>query len=54
MPTKQFLKAEELSPALFDRPYLAVPKDDVQAKALSIIRKALAQTNTLGIGENRL
>ena len=29
----------------------AVPKDDVQAKALSIMRKALAQTNTLGIGE---
>jgi DNA end-binding protein Ku len=27
------------------------PKDEVQAKALSIMRKALAQTNTLGIGE---
>ena len=51
MPIRQFIKAEELSPGLFDRPYFVVPKDDVQAKALSIMRKALAQTNTLGIGE---
>lgn len=27
------------------------PKDNVQAKALSIMRKALAQMNKLGIGE---
>jgi DNA end-binding protein Ku len=51
MPIRQFIKAEELSPGPFDRPYFVVPKDDVQAKALSIMRKALAQTNTLGIGE---
>jgi DNA end-binding protein Ku len=51
MQIRQFVKAEELSPALFDRPYFVAPKDDVQAKALSIMRKALAQTNTLGIGE---
>jgi DNA end-binding protein Ku len=48
---KQFIKAEELSPALFVRPYFVAPKDDVQAKALSIMRKALAQTNKLGVGE---
>jgi DNA end-binding protein Ku len=47
MPIKQFIKAEELSPGLSDRPYFVVPKDDIHAKALSIIRKALAQT-TLG------
>jgi DNA end-binding protein Ku len=51
MPIKQFIKAEELSPELVDRPYFVVPKDDIQAKALSIMRKALSQTNTLGIGE---
>jgi DNA end-binding protein Ku len=51
MPIKQFVKIEELSPELFDRPYFVIPKDNVQAKALSIMRKALAQTNTLGIGE---
>jgi DNA end-binding protein Ku len=51
MAIRQFAKAEELSPELFDRPYFVVPKDEVQAKALSIMRKALTQTNTLGIGE---
>jgi DNA end-binding protein Ku len=51
MPIQQFVKVDELSPELFDRPYFVVPKDDVQAKALSIMRKALAQTKTLGIGE---
>jgi DNA end-binding protein Ku len=51
MQIKQFVKADELSAELFDRPYFVVPKDDVQAKALGIMRKALAQTNTFGIGE---
>jgi DNA end-binding protein Ku len=51
MPIKQFVKAEELPPELFERPYFVVPKDEVQAKALSIMCKALLQTNTLGIGE---
>lgn len=51
MQVKQFVKAEELPPTLFERPYFVAPKDDVQAKALSIMRKALAQTNRFGIGE---
>jgi DNA end-binding protein Ku len=51
MAISQFIKAEELSLGIVDRPYFVVPKDEVQAKTLSIIRKALAQTNTLGIGE---
>jgi len=51
MQIQQFVKAGELSPALFDRPYFVVPKDEVQAKAVSIMRKALAQTGTLGIGK---
>jgi DNA end-binding protein Ku len=51
MQIKQFVKADEISSALFDRPYFVTPKDEVQAKALSIMRKALAQTDTMGIGE---
>jgi DNA end-binding protein Ku len=51
MAISQFIKAEELPPELFDRPYFVVPRDEVQAKAFNIMRKALAQTNTLGIGE---
>jgi DNA end-binding protein Ku len=48
---KQFVKAGEISSALYDRPYFVTPKDEVQAKALSIMRKALAQTDKFGIGE---
>jgi len=51
VPIKQFVKVDELPPELFDRPYFVAPKDEVQAKALSVMRKALLQTNTLGIGE---
>jgi DNA end-binding protein Ku len=51
MEIKQFVKADNLSPVLFDRPYFVAPADDVQAKALSIMRKALAQTATYGIAE---
>lgn len=51
MEIRQFVKADELSPELFDRPYFVAPKDDVQAKALAIMRKALEQTGTMGVGE---
>ena len=51
MQVKQFVKAEQLPPSLFERPYFVAPKDNVQEKALGIMRKALAQTNRLGIGE---
>jgi DNA end-binding protein Ku len=51
MQIKQFVKEVDLSPALFDRPYFVVPKDELHTKALSIMRKALEQTGTLGIGK---
>src|ERR1700760_4468864 len=37
MEIRQFVKMDELPPALFDRPYFVVPKDDVQARALAIM-----------------
>lgn len=51
MQIQQFVKADELPDSLFDRPYFVVPKDDTQAKALTVMREALEQTATLGIGE---
>lgn len=51
MQIKQFVKAEEVSPALFERPYFVAPKDETQARALNIMRKALDQTESYGIGE---
>jgi DNA end-binding protein Ku len=51
MQIKQFVKADEVSAALFERPYFVAPKDEAQAKALNIMRKALDQTGSYGIGE---
>ena len=51
MQIKQFVKAEEVSAALYERPYFVAPKDEAQAKALGIMRKAMAETGTMGIGE---
>jgi DNA end-binding protein Ku len=51
MDIRQFVNAGELSSALFERPYFVAPQDKSQTKALTIMRKALAQTDTLGIGE---
>lgn len=51
MPIKQFVKVQEVGSSLYDRPYFVAPKDEVQAKALSVIRKALAETDSFGIGE---
>jgi len=51
MQIKQFVKADSLPPSLFDRPYFVAPKEDSQNKALSIMRRALRETNTYGIGE---
>lgn len=51
MQIQQFVQVGELSAMLFDRPYFVAPKDDSQAKALTILRKALEETATLGIGE---
>ena len=51
MQIRQFVDAGEISSGLYERPYFVVPKDDVQAKAVGILRKALAETQTMGIGE---
>jgi DNA end-binding protein Ku len=51
MQIHQFVKWDEISPVYFDRPYFVAAKDGVQAKALNVMRKALAETKTFGIGE---
>jgi DNA end-binding protein Ku len=51
MQIKQFVKADTLPPSLFERPYFVAAKDEDQNKALGIMRRALRETNTYGIGE---
>ena len=51
MEIRQFVKSEEVTPVLYERPYFVAAKDDSQAKPLRIMRRAMEETNTLGIGE---
>jgi DNA end-binding protein Ku len=48
---RQFVQRQEISPLLYDRPYFVAPKNKAQAKALGIMRRALSETETFGIGE---
>ncbi|MGB7134903.1 MAG: Ku protein [Acidobacteriaceae bacterium] len=48
---RQFAKREEILPLLYDRPYFVAPKDKAQTKALAVMRRALDETETYGIGE---
>ena len=47
----QFVGHDEVDLGFFEKPYYVVPKDDSQAKVLAILRKALEDTDTIGLGE---
>ena len=47
----QFVGHDEVDLGFFEKPYYVVPKDDGQAKVLAILRKALEDTDTIGLGE---
>jgi DNA end-binding protein Ku len=47
----QFVKAGEIDPLYFDRPYYVVPSDDLAEDAFRVIRDALRQTARIGLGQ---
>lgn len=47
----QFVKVEEIDPALFEEPYFVVPDGDLQMKPFGVIRRALQETQEAGIGK---
>lgn len=47
----QFVKLQELDPALLERPYFILPEDDTQAEAFAVVRKALQQSGKAGLGK---
>jgi DNA end-binding protein Ku len=47
----QFVDADELDPAFFEKPYFVVPEDDVQAEAFAVVRKALQTTKKVALGK---
>lgn len=47
----QFVGLDELSPAIFEKPYFVVPEPKESVDAFAVIRKAMEQTNKAAIGE---
>jgi DNA end-binding protein Ku len=48
---EQFVELEQLDPALFEKPYFVVPDKDSQAEAFAVVREALKETHTAGLGK---
>ncbi len=48
---EQFVDFQQLDPALFEKPYFVVPEKDTQAEAFAVVREALQQTHTAGLGK---
>lgn len=46
-----FVKSSEVSPALYEAPYFIGPDGEVAAKAYALLREALRETDSLGIGK---
>ncbi|MGC2399294.1 MAG: Ku protein, partial [Acidobacteriaceae bacterium] len=47
----QFSSADELPPLLYEKPYFVVPKKGPQAAAFAVVRQAMIDTETVGVGE---
>jgi DNA end-binding protein Ku len=47
----QCVELDELSPALFEKPYFVVPDGEGQAEAFAVIRKALQSTGKAALGK---
>lgn len=48
---QQFVKLDELDPALFEKPYFVVPESDRHAEAFAVVRKALRDTHKAALGK---
>jgi DNA end-binding protein Ku len=48
---EQFVDFEQIDPALFEKPYFVVPDKDTQAEAFAVVREALKETHTAGLGK---
>jgi len=47
----EFVKLEEVDPALYEKPYFVVPKSGPQAKAFAVVRQGMVNGGVVGIGE---
>jgi DNA end-binding protein Ku len=47
----EFVKQEEIDPALYEKPYFVIPKAGPQAKAFAVVRQGMVNGGVVGIGE---
>lgn len=48
---EQFVRVDEIDPALYEKPYFVLPENASQAEAFAVVRKALEETKTMGLGK---
>lgn len=48
---QQFVGVDEIEPVYFDKPYYVVPQDELAEDAFRVVRDALRQTETVGLGQ---
>src|SRR5687768_12573947 len=48
---QQFVGVDEIEPIYFDKPYYVVPQDELAEDAFRVVRDALRETGTVGLGQ---
>ncbi len=47
----QFVNADEIDPAFYEKPYFVLPENAAQAEAFAVVREALEETGQVGLGK---
>jgi DNA end-binding protein Ku len=48
---EQFVSAEDIDPAFYEKPYFVLPENPAQAEAFAVVREALEETKRFGLGK---
>jgi DNA end-binding protein Ku len=51
MTLEHFVPRDAVDPAYFERPYFLIPKDDLQARTMATISRALRESDRVGLSE---
>jgi DNA end-binding protein Ku len=48
---EQFVSADQIDPAFYEKPYFVLPENPAQAEAFAVVRDALEETKRVGLGK---
>jgi DNA end-binding protein Ku len=51
MSLEHFVPRDSIDPSYFERPYFLIPKDELQARTMATISRALRESNRVGLSE---